>query len=365
MAALVDLCSAGTVRSTYPPVKTMRIVYIGAGHGGSLHRARALTRLGHMVTLIDPWSWLGRSKWVERWVWHSGALGIPLRIDRPVFRAAAAARPELIFVNQGEFLGPALIRRLRTLGVPIVNYTNDNPFTSRDGPRFRLYLKAMPYYDLHAVVRDENVAQARLAGARDVIRVWFSADEVIHQPREGLLGARQHYQAEVSFIGTWMPERGPFMAELIRHGVPLSIWGSRWQKAPEWSVIAPRWRGPGIGDKDYAAAILSAKICLGLLSKGNRDLHTTRSMEIPAVGGLLCAERTSEHQALYEEGREAIFWRDAEECAAQCQRLLADEPLRREIARRGHERARRNNHYNEPMLAAVIEQTVRSFEEKR
>lgn len=32
------------------------------------------------------------------------------------------------------------------------------------------------------------------------------------------------------------------------------------------------------------------------------------------------------------------------------------------IARRGHERARRNNHYNEPMLAAVVERAVRPFE---
>ena len=52
---------------------------------------------------------------------------------------------------------------------------------------------------------------------------------------------------------------------------------------------------------------------------------------------------------------------DAAECAAQCQRLLADEPLRRKIARCGFERTWRNNHYNEPILAAVVEQAVRAF----
>jgi spore maturation protein CgeB len=49
---------------------------------------------------------------------------------------------------------------------------------------------------------------------------------------------RKHYRAEVSFIGTWRPERGPFMVELIRRGAPFSIWGDGCQKAPEWSVIA-------------------------------------------------------------------------------------------------------------------------------
>jgi len=344
----------------------MRIAYSGPGQGTSLHRASALKRLGHEVTIIDPWEWLGRSKWVSRWAWHTGGLGFEMRINRPLLTAVFAARPALIFVNQGEFLGPVLLRRLGSLNVPIVNYTNDNPFAGRDGMRFRLYRDALPRYSLLAIAREESLALAKRLGARDAMRVWYTADEKAHRPRLIDPEVQEHYASEVSFIGTWMPERGPFMAELIRRGVSLSIWGDRWQKAPEWQLIAPHWRGPGIYDDDrYAAAILSARICLGLLSKGNRDLHTSRSIEIPALGGLLCAERTSEHLVLYEEGREAVFWKDAQECAAVCKHLLEDEPLRQSIARSGHERALRNNHFNEPMLAAVIERAMHGYGARR
>ena len=118
------------------------------------------------------------------------------------------------------------------------------------------------------------------------------------------------------------------MAELVRAGLPLSIWGHRWQKAPEWPLLAPYWRGPAQDDPEiYARIIQSAKISLGLLSRGNRDRHTTRSFEIPAVGGLLCAERTDEHCASYKEGVEAVFWKDARECIEQCRRLLSDDAL--------------------------------------
>jgi hypothetical protein len=90
----------------------MRIAFIGPARGTSLHRARALERLGHTVTIIDPWQWLSQSKWVGRWLHRTGGVGVGLYIDRRLFAAVTAAQPELIFVNQGEFLGPNQLRRL-------------------------------------------------------------------------------------------------------------------------------------------------------------------------------------------------------------------------------------------------------------
>src|SRR5205814_1486 len=118
------------------------------------------------------------------------------------------------------------------------------------------------------------------------------------------------WQSEVLFVGTWMPERGPFLADLVKLGVPLAIYGTRWEKAREWKSLKSFWRGGWIEGDDYARAIQCSRLCLGLLSKGNRDLHTTRSLEIPALGGVLCAERTDEHLALFREGLEAVYWSD-------------------------------------------------------
>jgi hypothetical protein len=323
-----------------------------------LQRAQALQRLGHSVTVIDPWAWLGKFRLAGPWLYHAGGIGAGAIIGRRLLAAVAAVRPQLVWVNQGEFLGPGIVRRLRAYGAPLVNFTNDNPFSDRDGRRFHQYRLAVPHYDLLLLPRQENIAQARQHGARQALRMWFAADELTHSRDAADCASHSDFVAEVSFVGTWMPERSPFMADLIRRGVPLSIWGDRWQKAPEWPTIAPHWRGPAVYESAYRAAIQSARICLGLLSKGNRDLHTSRSIEIPALGGLLCAQRTSEHLALYEDGHEAVFWDTAAECAAQCQRLLADEPLRRDIARRGHERALRNNLFHEPLMAWIVEASL-------
>ena len=212
----------------------------------------------------------------------------------------------------------------------------------------------MPYYHLNAVVRHENVGEAYALGATDVMRVYRSADERSHVPRDLSENDHKEWDSDVLFLGTWFPERGPFLLDLIIRGIPLTIRGSGWHKAPEWPKLKRHWKGGSIGGDDYAKAIQCAKVNLGLLSKHNRDLHTTRSLEIPALGGLFCAERTSEHVEMYVEGEEALFWNNAEECADMCQFALTNMARRQEIASAGQRRLKNNGYFNEMILAEII-----------
>jgi spore maturation protein CgeB len=334
----------------------MRILYIGEEWGTSLHRARALTRLGHDVEIFNPAKLLPKSKLMALWLHRTGALGCEPFIVREVMKQIDNHIPELVWLDQGILIGANVVKAVKRRNIKVVNYIIDDPFRrGREWMRFRLCRQAMPFVDLVAVCRQENIYEAKAIGTKKVMKVWRSADEIVHRPRELSPDQYTKYVSDVCFIGTWFPERGPFMAELIARGVPLSIWGDRWHKAREWPLIKPHWRGGALyGDDDYAAAISASKICLGLLSKGNRDLHTTRSMEIPALGGLFCAERTSEHLELYRDGEEAVFWRNAAECAEQCKALLADKPRRRRIAAAGHQRALKNGHYNEQVMAQIL-----------
>jgi spore maturation protein CgeB len=115
------------------------------------------------------------------------------------------------------------------------------------------------------------------------------------------------------------------------------------------------WQGPAIYGDDYIKAIQLAKVSLGLLSKGNRDLHTTRTFEIPYAGGLLCAERTSEHLQLYQEDVEAVYWSDVTECIEKCKKLLNDDKMRTDIAEKGRIRCLHNGIFNEKVQKKILE----------
>ena len=100
-----------------------------------------------------------------------------------------------------------------------------------------------------------------------------------------------------------------------------------------------------------------------MLSHENRDLHTTRSLEIPAIGSLFLGERTSEHLALYREDEEAVFWSSPEECAQKSLALLKDPARIQRIAQAGHARALANGNFNEQMISRVMARLFSNVDE--
>ncbi len=335
----------------------MRILYIGekSEHSTSAHRAAALRRLGHTVTHVDPRSPLPATKLIGGLSVRLGFGVLSPLIYPPLIRQVLRGGFDIAWVNGGAEIGPLIYRLLKQKGMRIVSYNNDDPFGGRDGRKWDLYRRSLRYHDLTIVVREPNVAEALSCGARQVHRVYMSYDPIAHAPADLTATERERWSSDVCFVGSWMPERGPFLGRLLELGVPLSLYGERWEKAPEWPRLRRAWRGPGIFGRDYVAAVQTAKVALGLLSVGNRDLHTQRSTEIPFIrGGLFCAQRTGEHQLMYRDGVEALYWSTPDECAAQCARALTDETFRTKVVEAAHRRLRELRLSNDEIVVNIL-----------
>ncbi|WP_339726243.1 glycosyltransferase [uncultured Paraglaciecola sp.] len=340
-------------------MKIKRILYVGECNGNSLCRLNAMKRLGYSVEVVTPRKFLPDSAWVSRIFWRfSGIFFVPwINVGLKKFLKKRATY-DLVWVNAGDYLFPSSVEILKQATKKIVNYNTDDPYGKRDGNRHLGYLKSVPLYDLIVVVRKPNIAEAYQFGAKQVYFTFMTADEIEHKPVDLTKSDKGKYKFDVLFLGTWFPERGPFMLKLIELGVPLTIVGPNWGKSPEWPKLKNCVASNGFFGKDYSKAIQESKICLGLLSKGNRDEHTTRSMEIPALGSLFCAERTTEHEFLYKDGVEAVFWRTPEECAEKCLGLLQNPSLIDEISKNGNTKVYKNGSFNEDMIKSVLGRVI-------
>lgn len=339
------------------------ILYFGDSHPGatSAHRANALIRIGHNVDIYNPKEALKDNLASKLWGaihYRTGYMLLQGKVFRWISEILQKRTDsiDLIWVDSGEFLGSRAVSKLKSYGCPVILYNVDDPTGKRDGNRFKSLLAALTKYDLVVVVRPETEADCRRLGAKNVLKVLRSYDEVAHKPFEDYNDIPESYRSDVAFIGTWMTNEGrdEFLLGLIKRGVPVSIWGGRWQKSPHWEALKPSYRGGALDGRNYVAAIQGAKICIGLLSKGNRDLHTQRSLETPYIGGVLCAERTSEHLEMYDEGTEAVFWNDVTECADKCKELLSNEQKRESIRRAGMEKVRRSKVGNEDVCKKIL-----------
>jgi len=342
----------------------MNILYLGTNLPGSTsrHRAEALRRKGHSVEHQNPQEACSLElshPILSRILFRTGYRFLSGRVTRWVKAILRKySQYDLVWIDGGELFSPDAIKLIKQKISKCILFNVDDPTGPRDGARFALTRKAIPEYSLCVTPRMDTEREMRGLGCQSVLRVKFSYDELAHAPFEDPAQIPDQFKSDVAFIGTWMRHEGrdKFMLQLIDAGIPVAIWGIRWQKSPYWNRLRAHWRGHELIGRDYVAAIQGAKICLGLLSKGNRDLHTTRTLEIPYAGGILCAERTSEHLELYREGVEAVFWSSPEECIARCRELLANDVLRERIRLAGMKKVRELKVGNEHICRQVLNQ---------
>ena len=99
-----------------------RILYLGEVRGTCRDRANALRRLGHEVLHLDLREWLPSTVWVDRVTWRIGGHVFGVWLAREVQRRLAGQRFDLVHVDNGEYVSPAVLRALRQLAPRVINY---------------------------------------------------------------------------------------------------------------------------------------------------------------------------------------------------------------------------------------------------
>jgi hypothetical protein len=333
------------------------------GYGGfntSVHRLEALRALGFEVTVVDS-AMDAAPRTGQRLAALSSRLfrqGLPVPVadpacDRSRLLAAADGGWDVLWLEKALTIDRDTLRawRARAPRAAVLGFSPDD-MHARHNPS-RQFLGALPEYDAFLTTKTYNVAELGALGARRVVAVGNGFDPAAFRPLPVDAAARERLGGPIGFIGTFEAERAEAMLGLARAGLPVRVWGNGWAAMAGRHPLL-RIEGRALHGDDFALACGAFDVNLGFLRKLNRDQQTTRSVEVPACGGLLLAERTDEHLSLFVEDEEAAFFGDRQELEAQCRRFLGDPALRTRVAAAGRRRCEEGGYSNAERLAVAL-----------
>ena len=336
----------------------MKILYASqlSPNDSSLYRLWALERLGHTVIPLNFYDYQSSNQLLRKIVFRLSAGPGVDRLNRDLLHLAESEKPHLLWADKLLWMQPRTLHRLRQLGIPTISYMIDNPFGPRQDPGWRLYMKSIPYYDLHVVQRDKNILDYRQRGAQDVLKIQTAYEPTIHFPPPPAWSDANRSR-DVSFVGTPYDDRATTLtrlSELHQFGVTISGNQRAWQRALTPQAFTSLYREGELFLDQYREAIWRSKINLSFLTHSNQDEFVHKSFEIAACGGFLLAERSPGHLQRFREDEEAVFFSSFDECAQKILRYLPDPAARARIAAAGQARALSDGYHNDHQVALIL-----------
>lgn len=345
----------------------MKIVMVGETNFGSRtpQRVRALERLGHDVKVVStvPADWNYETP-------PSLATRIRHRLRIPADRAlanaklieAAAHGADVVILDNAKAIAPHTLTRLRAMQPHhrLVWYSEDDMMNPAH--RSRWVERSMPLFDLWVTTKSYNAAPHEIPafGVGRIMVVDNSFDPIDHSPVPVSSQEQDEWGAPVGFVGTYEAPRADMIRTLAQHGVHVRIWGNGWQKALFNHPLIRVENVPVYGPQ-YQKVVASTAINLCFLRRGNRDRQTCRSVEIPAMGGFMAHEGSSEMAGILTPDQETVYFETAEDLLGVCRRWLADPEGRQKIADAGKMKIRRGGYSHDDRWRMILRATQEDY----
>jgi hypothetical protein len=307
----------------------------------------ALTELGHVVFRFDTEYYF--PSMYKGFHSLSRKIGFGPRVSRMNHDIATRVKecvPDLVWIDKGLLIAPkTLASAMKIPSLPLlIHYSPDDMMNPAN--QTRLYLRSVPLYDIHITTKTHNLSELKELGARRIQFMDNAYSAATHRPMPVSDGDREMYGGEIGFVGWYEKERASSMNHIAECGLRVRIWGPGWRNREFSPHSNLRIEDRSLWAEEYTRVICSTDVNLGFLRKINRDRQTSRSIEIPACGGFMIAERTEEHIRLFKEDEEAVFFSSDDELAEKSAYYIRRPDDRVRIARAGYKRCLESGYSN-------------------
>lgn len=308
----------------------MKILYVGVKSGNSKNNFKSLKKIYPKTKILDTSCILNR---LEYAIFYHIAPNLFNNQINNFYKKNITEFYDIIFFMNEQYINEQSLETIKQYCNKTLFLCADNPFVSRDKYRWTFVKKIISKFDLvlfQARNRQKYVKKFKIKNYLTILPPYYKN---IHQLKKKINSKKKN----IVFVGSWFPERGKFFSELKQNGLEVDIYGLGWNKDKKYyKYLSGNIMNKYLSQKQVATTISKYKIAIGLLSKGNDDDITRRTIEIPATGTLLCSERTSTIKKILIENKEAIYFDNTNECVKKCNDLLNNTNKLLNITRNGN-----------------------------
>lgn len=284
------------------------------------------------------------------------------KLNNDLIQKTLEEQPDILFIYRGSHIYPSTLKKIKTISknTKLLGYNNDDPFSPQYPKwKWRYFLAGVPEYDLVFAYRLHNIPELKASGAKQVelLRSWFIPS--MNYPALLDEQDKKDYECDIVFIGHYEKDfRLACLEEIVKAGWKLNLFGHDYGWHPvlkKSDVLSKLMPIKNVWGTDYNKALSGATASLCFLSKLNRDTYTRRCFEIPASGSMLIAEYTDDLTTLFQEEKEAVFFRSPDDLVNKLEIYLNNKQLCSDIAKAGLERVHRDGHDIFSRMKVVLE----------
>jgi spore maturation protein CgeB len=282
------------------------------------HLMTAAKAIGVPVEIVDSREAFAGPRWRQKLAWWArGHRPVQLgAFSRRVVETVRRVKPTHVMTTGLAPLDRRALDEIGAMRVTRLNFLTDDPWNPAH--RAPWFMDALSRYD-----RGPAVSYLPFA---------YAPDQHFPEPPAGDV-ERARYAADVVFAGGADRERVAMVTPFIEAGFRVALYGGYWDR---FAVTRPYARGHA-DPRTLRKAVGGALVSLCLVRRANRDGHSMRTFEVPAMGGCMLIEDTEEHRAFFGAPGEAVVYANsAAEMVDAIRTLVADRPRRVRLADTAH-----------------------------
>lgn len=253
-------------------------------------------------------------------------------INQRMLSLADEARPDVAIITGGHRISARTIRQLKDRGIHTVLWTIDAPV------HFQPIVAAAPLYDHIFCQGTEAIELFEKAGIRGARWLPMACDPEFHHPVKPVAEGDDRYAADISFVGSYYPERAELFEMLS--DFEIAIWGPGWEQLSPASSLQKRVRGGHTTPDGWLKIYGGSKIVLAAhyhdpLSRFPVYQASPRIFEALACGAFVICDDQRDVFSLFKDGEDLVKFHDVADLREKIDFYLHHPDDRKKIADTG------------------------------